>query len=561
MNKEPSKIVIIGGSPAAIEASCAARSFLPKAEITVIEVGEIFAHSAKGMFYYLSGDVEDFKPLNSTVYGVTMDRAFFKNVNNVDVLTGYRAVKIDRDDKTLICREEISGDKRVFHYDKLLIASGKHPVKPGIKGDDLPGVGFFASSQDAMDLLEAAEGNQLERVAVVGAGPTGCQLSESFLAMWEIEVSLIDANDFVLKGLLDRDMARIVENEINRSKVDLHLGTIIEEIKEEGGKLRVVLEKGDELPPFDRVIFADSDVPNVDLAAEAGLSIGENGGIMVDEFLRTNDPDIFAAGPSIEMENPLCGKAQPVSGDLVFKILGRIAGGNIAGGSRRAPAALSNKVIKVFDMNVGAVGMTVDEAIENGLNFEVVRGLFSDKAHYFPEVQLLSAKLLFSPDDGKILGFQAAGKGFLVRYIDTVSAFMKHNGKISDLKEFEPAFAPPLTDMYYPLHILANYAESLMRGGVEGISPLKFPDIAKDCVVLDVREDHEIADKPLNITAEQIINLPFTQLRNRISEISAGLPIIVVCGRGSRSSAAANMLKKAGFEDVSYISGGLSFFQ
>jgi rhodanese-related sulfurtransferase len=190
-----------------------------------------------------------------------------------------------------------------------------------------------------------------------------------------------------------------------------------------------------------------------------------------------------------------------------------------------------------------------------------VRGLFSDRAFYYPEANLISAKLLFNPSDGAVLGLQMASKGDITRYLDTFSAVLMRRGKLSDLREFNPAFSAPLTDLEFPFHSLASYAMNLIAGGIVPLSPFDFEPEAKNSLLLDVREEHEIKGSPIKVPCLKILHLPFTQLKLRVAEIPRGLPLIALCARGSRSMNTANYLHKLGFDRITFLSGGLHFFQ
>jgi len=554
------KVLILGGSAHTIEAVCSARSVFPEAEITLIEENEIFGYSRMGMFYYLAGDIDDFSALHSTVYGRDRNGEFLKSTYDIDFYTGLKITAIDRVEKIVKCIGKSDHSVREFAYDKLLISTDSKSVRPGIKGENLPGVGFFFDAEDAMELVEAAEKNQLENVAIIGSGPVACQLCESFLAMWGIGVTLIDSNEFLLEGFVDNDMARIIEKELIRNKVNLRMGNEVREIKAVDDKLSVIIDNGDNLTGFDRVIFTGCEIPDIEIFKECSLEIGTHGGIKVDQTLKTSDDDIYAVGPNVEVPDMLTGNHGFAKGQMAGRLMHRTAIANLAGGDK-AFASTRNSVIKVFDMFLGTVGLTVSEADTNNIRIKAVRGLFSDRAHYYPEAELISAKLLFNSDTGAVLGIQVAGKGYLVRYLDIVSSIIQKGGTIDVLKDFEPAYSPAVTDMEYPLHTLTNYAASVINGGAKGISPFEFKARVKHSCILDVREEYEAETDPVKMEAEEIKVIPFTSLRNRINEIQTDLPIVAVCARGSRSCGAANMLKKAGFKNVSYLSGGLSFFQ
>ncbi len=556
MSDKISRVVVLGGSPAGVEAAFWLRGQLPQAEIVLVEKGEIFAHSPEGMIYYLSADIEDFKALRSMVFGVVKDTAFYKAVKNIEVRTGLEPIRIDRKGRKVICRKEASGNEEVLEYDRLLIAGGRAFKVPAIPGAELPGVMAYGSPESALELRKAAESNKIGKVAVIGGGPVGCQLCEALKALWGIEVTLVSGGAALLRGCADADIARVVENELRRQGVEVLKGSPVKEVESAGDKLRLLLHSDAEVDGgFDRVVFAQQSAPDTVIAGEAGLDLGLSGGIEVDEYLRSSDNRIYAAGEAVELRGKL------VEPGNFTHTLGRIAAENIAGKGRKVSQIHGSRLAKVFDMYVGAAGLTEEEAKQKGITVCIARGLFNDRAHYYPEVKLVSAKLIYSPEDGKILGFQAASKGYIARFIDTVSAYLRKGGTVADLKDHEPAFAPPLTDMEYPLHFLAYSAETVASAGLEQVSPLDFVVSVKERFVLDVREDYEVEDAPFSHPCQGVTAIPFTQLAARVGELDKSRKTMVVCPRGSRSCAAAVMLKKMGFEDVTFPSGGFKFFQ
>jgi len=238
---------------------------------------------------------------------------------------------------------------------------------------------------------------------------------------------------------------------------------------------------------------------------------------------------------------------------------GRVIAENIAGNDTDFPGVLGAFLVKVFDLNVGAVGLSEQAARDAGLKPASLWGTFPDRPEYYPEAASFTIKMVYGEDDLKLLGLQVVGKGSIARRVDTYSAFLQHGATIDDLLDFEHGYAPPYSEALDPLHHMAAMAIARQKG-TEFVPPAwsELNTVPSDTLWLDVREDDEIEASPWSVTTGEIVRVPLDDLRSRIGELDRERRIMIVCRRGPRSYQASLILKQAGFKDVAVVAGGTS---
>ncbi|TKJ40790.1 hypothetical protein CEE37_07445 [candidate division LCP-89 bacterium B3_LCP] len=555
------KILVIGASAAGLKAACRVRRLLPKAEVTVLEEGQYISYAACGFPYFLSADIDDFRQLLTTAYDVEKTPEYFKSVKDVTVLTGIRVDVINPERKTVKATELRNDKKADYSYDILVLATGAHPVKPVISGIDLPGVFTFTRPEDVIELRQAANRGELEKVAIIGAGFVGCELCESFRALWGLETVLFEIEPSVLPGMLDPEISAIIETELKRQDVELFLNTDVTGIESSVDKLRIDTDSGLSIEGFDRVIIAAGVTPRVELAKNAGIEIGTAGGIVVDLMMRTGAPDVFAVGDCVEVVDAVTKQQRHLPLGSLANRMGRVAANTIAEREDRFGPVCGTLCLKVFDINVAATGITAETASEAGLKVGESWGVFTDRSHYYPEHDLVSAKMVFDLKSLQLLGVQAAGKGETVKLVNSASQMIKSAMTLKEIREFEHAYAPPYDNALNPLHFLSYAGIASVEEGITAVSPRTIEDSAGDFTLIDVREEYEIKESPLQFPYTSLLSIPLTSLRKRIEEVPRGEPLAIICQRGTRSSEAVRILHENGFDDVRYMGGGVGFLQ
>ena len=554
---ERSDFVIIGGVAAGPKTAAVLARRLPEAKITVFQKEKNISYGTCGLPYFASGEINSFEELTQTSYGVARTPDFFKNTKGFDVKIQVEVISINRQAKTITVKMLETGETIEHGYGKLVITTGANPNHPPFPVADSPKIRSFTRPDDAISFRQMAQTGQIGSAIVIGGGFIGCEVTEAAGGLWGIEVTLIEKENQLLPYVLDPEMARIVEHEMLRQNIKLMTGCMVEkiEINDEGNPVVKITGQAD--ISADYVFLCLGVKPEVTLAKDCGLEIGETGGISVNKYLQTSDPDIYAGGDCIESDNQITGnKIYMPMGSLANRH-GRVIAENLAGNKTEFPGVVGTFLVKVFDMNVGSVGLSEQAAQKARLNFSTVWASFPDKPDYYPEYKTFCVKMVY--DSNKLLGLQAVGQGDICRRIDVFSSFLQNNGTIDDLINFEQGYAPPYSEALDPLYHLATIARAKSKGLKfisPGIDPTDFDD---QPIWLDVREPDEVeGDKWPYADTHKPINIPLNDLRNRIGELDMNREIVLICKRGPRSYQAALILKRAGFKNVKIIGVGVT---
>jgi NADPH-dependent 2,4-dienoyl-CoA reductase/sulfur reductase-like enzyme len=443
-------IVIVGGMACGPKTAARARRRDPNARITIVEQGETVSEGSCGLPYYVGGQIESENAL------LIRTPKFFKESSNIDVMGGTRAVSIHRDAHEVEVVTLATGATSTIPYDKLVIATGATAVAPAsLQGRGLSGVFTLTKIADANLILSAMSARDARKAVIVGAGLIGMEGAEAFRSRG-LDVSVVEALEHVLPSLLDADMSVQVQKELTDKGVHLFLGQRVLRLEgdEKGQVARVVTEK--ETLEADLVLLALGFRPNAELARDAGLAIGASGGIAVDGSLRTSDPDIYAGGDCVENTHRVTGaKILTPMGSTANKH-GRVIGSNITGGRDTFPGVLGTTVVKVFDLGVGRVGLSADEAREAGFEplVATVDGL--DRAGYYPGARKLTVKMVADRTSGKVLGGQILGWGGVDKRTDVLATVITLDGTLDDLADLDLAYSPPFSGAMDVLHDAAN---------------------------------------------------------------------------------------------------------
>jgi len=547
---ESTQIVVVGASAAGLRAAARARRRLPKAKVLVIDQDSFISYGACGLPYFLSGDIESPNKLRETAYGVIRDPDFFRDAKEVEILTETRVQKIDPQARKVFCEALKTGEALEFSYDKLVLACGASPIIPFDVPKDSARVKTFKTLHDAIALKQSLQKGEIGRVGIVGAGFIGCELAEAFGSLWGAEVVLMEAAPHILPYLLDVEMAKAVEADMKAEGVEIHTQCPVEGIEEtEAG---VVIKTGRGSFEADCAVIALGVRPNTGPARECGLTMGESGGIVVDDSLRTSDKNIFAAGDCIEVKHLITGEAFVLPLGSLANRQGRVVGSNLGGRKERFAPVLGSSAIKIFDTNVASTGLTEAAAGAAGIDAGCAWGTFTDRADYYPENENIHLKLVYEKATGRLLGLQGFGKGEVVKRVDVFAALLQNQGAYKDLQFMEFAYAPPFAPAVDPLFALGCAARNAEEEGVKCLPP---DASMENYSIIDVRLATETEAMP--IKAEAVLNIPFEEIRARYEEIPRDKPVLCVCSKGLRSSEAARFLIEKGFNNVVYLGGGL----
>ena len=547
--KDAIQIVSVGANAAGLRAAARAKRLLPDAAVTVIDRGKFISYGACGMPYLVSGDIETADKLRETAYGVIRDPDFFRKAKGLEVITQTEVERIDRESRRVLCKSILTGETKVYPYDKLILATGAKPIVPSGIPLDNPRVSTFKLLEDGIALRKALQTGKIKKVGLVGAGPIGCELAEAFMAMWGAKAILFDAAPTILPAMLDPEMARIVETYLKGEGVEIHTDCPLLGVVESKEGVTIKTPKGDF--EVDHVVIAIGVKPDSTLAADCGLKIGKTGGIVVDERMTTSDPNIFAAGDCVELKHLVSGRPIALPLGSLANREGRVIGSNLGGGDERFGPVVGSAAVKVFDMNVSSTGLTTKAAAEAGFDVGMAWGSFTDRADYYPGFENLHLKLLYDRNTTKLLGLQGYSKGEVVKRVDVFASLLKHGGTLEDLLDAEFAYAPPYAPAVDPLYSIACAARNELLEGIQSLPP----DADLDGrFIVDVRRAREASDRPL--PEKETKNVPFEEFRVNCDQVPKDKDVVCICSKGVRSSEAARILKDKGCADVKYVGGG-----
>jgi len=550
-----SDIVIIGGVAVGPKTAATLARRNPDLKMTLLEKSKHISFATCGMPYFASGDVNSFNELTFTSYGLPRDVEFFKKSKGFDVITGAEVTRIDRENKFV--EAETSDGQVKYQYDKLVIATGAKPKTPPFPVPESEKIISFTRPEDAIAFRKNAQTGQIGKAVIVGAGFIGCELAEAVGGMWGIETVLIEREDQLLPYVIDPEMSAMALRELKRNDVEVKTSCGVNKIELDDDNNPVVYLDGNETIKADFVFLCMGVLPEISLAKNAGLELGTTGAIKVNQHLQTNDSDIYAGGDCIESISIVSKKPIYIPMGSLANRHGRIIAENIIGNKTVFPKVTGAFLVKLYDINIGSVGMSQATAQKVGIETKSVWGAFPDKPDYYPESNSFSLKLTYASDE-KLIGLQAVGKGDISRRIDTFSAILMNHGTIDDLLNFEHGYAPPFAEALDPLHHLASMAKA-NESGFEIISPANLDDDGS--IWLDVREETEVKEKAIpeieNLKESRLyFNIPLNNLRDNIEQLDKEKNVKIICRRGPRSYQAAVILKSFGFEKVQIIGGG-----
>ena len=537
------KIVIVGGVAAGASAAARLRRLDEHAEIIVFEQGAHVSFSNCSLPYHLSGVVADSDSL------VMMTPESFRTRHAVDVRTNTQVISIDRGRKTVRVRSLISEEEYEESYDRLILATGAKPVLPrSIQGIGRSNVHVIRNVGDIVKIRRAFDDPAVTRIGIVGGGFIGIETAENARKAGK-DVTLIEGTDQVLAPF-DEEMAQILHKELDDHGVQLHLRTRVQEIEEDG---IIAVRDGQTLRiPCDLVIMAVGVQPDTTLAVQAGLQIGESGGIRVDHNAQTSDPDIYAIGDVAERFNALTHHPGRLALAGPAQRQARAAADHICGRQHSEHGFIGSSCIRVFDQNAAVSGLSEKAAKAAGIPCDSVLIFPNDKVSLMPECHYMAFKLIFEVPTGRILGAQAIGRGESDKRINVIAAMITMHASLEDLKELELCYAPQYSTAKDVVNQAALVALNVLYGEVRQVHVQDVRALAESgACIIDVREPGEYARGHLRLAK----NIPLSQLRERMAEIPSDRPVYLHCRSSQRSYYALRCLQGNGYRNVFNISG------
>lgn len=539
------RIVVVGGVAGGASAAARARRCNAQAEITILEKGPVISFANCGLPYHIGGEIAERGKL------LVATPELFWNRFRVRVRTGHEVTTINRSAKT-VTGTTSTGEEFKVPYDRLVLATGSESNIPAF--GDVPADNVFSlwTMQDTDRILENMKKHPCKRAAVIGGGYIGLEVVEQLRGRG-IDVTLIERLPQVL-ATLDPEMAKLIELEMRQKGVKVMLGVEVQGLLT-GNTKRVTAVKlpDNESVPTDLVIVAIGGRPRISLAQAAELELGQCGGVVINEYCQTSDPDIFAVGDIVEYQHgTLGGPARvPLAGPANRS--GRIAGAYAARGeSQPLPAVQGTSIVRVFGLAAGSTGLNARTCREAKIDFRQVIIQAPQHASYYPGAKNLTVKLLYRPDSGQLLGAQVVGAEGVDKRVDVAASVLHFSGTVHDMAGLDLAYAPPFGSAKDPLHMAAFAAQNDLAGLPE---LLDYDADLEGLQVVDVRTASELETLPL----AGAIHIPIDELAERLSELDPALPTVAVCHSGKRAHVAACLLQGNGFANVRNLNGGMSF--
>ncbi|GLI34417.1 FAD-dependent oxidoreductase [Desulforhabdus amnigena] len=558
------RVVIIGAVALGPKVACRLKRLLPDAEVILIDQEEYISYGGCGIPYFISGDISDVRELMSTSFHMIRNTEFFEKTKGVHARNRTRALSINRTAKTIRVRDLLTGKEEDISYDQLVLATGSLPNRLCVPGEDLPGVMHVTDLKSAIAVKEYISTGRVEKAVIIGAKAVGCEMAEALSDLWGIDTTILGNRDQILPGILDRQMARMVQMHMKEKGVDVHLNEAVKEITKGDGEhaLRVITSRQN--LDADLVITSVGVRPNSELARDAGLLVSPRGAIVVNRRLQTSDPDIYAGGDCIEVMHLVTGKSMFLPQGSLANRQGRVIGTNLAGGFSTFNGVVGSFSVKVFDLGVASTGISAQTALNEG--FDAVQTLVvqADRAHFYPTQDLMYLQLVVDRKTRRLLGAQgiAHNGDALVGRINAIAAMLPYRPTLDDLSNMEVAYSPPFASALDIVNATANTAENILDGynkpvDVEEFEKCFLSEEPNDTICLDVRGPANAAPFVARF-GEKWVNIPQETLNQRMSEVPKDKRLFVICNSGVRSYEALRQLEHAGICEALNVQGGVA---
>ncbi len=534
------KILIIGGVAGGATTATRLRRLDEKSEIIIFDRGDFVSFANCGLPYYVGNIIKSKENL------LLQTPESFKERFNIDVRLNEEVVKILREDKKIQIRKK-DGNIYEEDYDKLVISPGAEPINPfkGLKSNKIK---TLRTVNDAMEIKEYLENNDVKNIAIIGGGYIGIEMAENLRNMSkDTNITILEKADHLI-GPLDQDMSNFVRKALNKNNINTILNNGVKNIIDNGNNLNIILDEGSLVVDF--IILCIGVKPEINLAIDANLNITDNGRITVNEFMQTSDCNIYALGDAIQVINPIVDIPTyvPLAGPANKQA--RIVANNIYGKGGSYKGTIGTSILKVFDNNLGIVGINELTAKNNNINYKTM--IISPYSHatYYPGATQTTIKAIYDKNNGKILGAQIWGKDGVDKLTDILAVAIKYKMNANDLVDLELSYAPPFSSAKSPINLLGNAIQNELDGMVETIT---WSDLLKqkNAYILDVRTEKEFNAGHL----DNVKHIPLDELRENLAQLPFDTKIYVYCHTGLRSYIATRILKGNNFNAVNILGG------
>lgn len=547
---EPKRIVIVGGVAGGASCAARARRLSETAKITMFDRGEYVSFANCGLPYYVGNVIKKEENL------LMATPELFRNRFEIDVRLQSEVLALDLANSRIQVKNLLTGEAYHEAYDALVLSPGASPIKPDMSGIDIPGIFSLRTIPDSRQIKAWIARYQAKHAVVVGGGYIGMEMTENLLKLG-LAVTIVEMQPQVMP-LLDPEMVKPIQDELLKHKVVLHLNeSVVGFAGNDDHAISVKLNSG-LIEKTDLVILSIGVRPEIQLAQDAGLEIGQRGGIRVDEHMRTSDEKIWAVGDAVEVKDVITGQwgVIPLAGPANRQ--GRIAADVIMGRNAKFRGVQGTSVVGIVDLVAAFTGPGEKTLKRMGIwdesaQFEKIHLHPGHHAGYYPGSSSISLKLIFSKEDGRIISAQAVGKEGVEKRIDVISMAIQQNATVFDLEEAELCYAPQFGSAKDPVNIAGMIAANVLRGDAPVVH---WEELDQDRVfMLDVRDPSEYKEGHI----DGAVNIPLNDLRQRMGEVPKDQEIWAYCFIGQRSYYAARALSQYDY-NIKNISGGYKTF-
>ena len=558
----PDKILVVGGVALGPKAAARCKRLMPDAEITLVDENVFISYGGCGIPYYVSGEIQNLDDLRSTPYHTVRDADFFRDMKGVTVRTQTRATAIDRAAKTLAVKNVITGQEEKLPYDKLVLATGASPRVPPVEGKDLRNVLSLTRLEAAGAIRSACEEGKITEAVIVGGGFIGLEAAVALADMWGVKCSVVEMVDQILPGVLSHSVAQMAAHDCAAHKVDVYTGEKVVRLEGKDGAVSKVVTDKRELNA-QLVIFAAGFIPNGQIAKDAGLEVAPFGAIVVDQYMRTSDPAIYAGGDCVAIKNIITDKVGYLPLGSMANRQGRVIGTNLAGGNASFPGYVGSWAVKLFDLSFCGVGLTVERARKEGFDAISVSVEQFDHAHFYPEKAMMTLELVVDKATSRVLGMQGAcadGDSLKAR-VDAVAAALQYSQPtVEDISNLEVAYAPPFASAMDVVNVVANVADNALAGRFTPVTGDQFIDLWKNR-----KENHVFFIDARPAAAGRAVQekhpdwhaIPLEEVAARANEVPKDRPVAIICNTGLRAYDSLLVLARHGITDVVNSTGGM----
>lgn len=558
----PEKILIVGGVALGPKAASRCKRLMPDAEVTLVDENVYISYGGCGIPYYVSGEVQNLDDLRATPYHTIRDPEFFRAMKGVTVRNQTRALSIDRAAKTLLVKDVVSGKEEKLPYDKLVLATGASPRVPPVEGKDLKNVLSLTRLEAADAIRTACQEGKVNEAVIVGGGFIGLEAAVALADMWGVKVSVVEMMDQILPGVLSHSLARMAEHDCVSHKVDVYTSEKVLKLEGKDGAVSKVVTDKRELPA-QLVIFAAGFIPNGRLAKDAGLDVAPFGAVVVDEHMRTSDPAIYAGGDCVAIRNIVTDKLGYLPLGSMANRQGRVIGTNLAGGDATFPGYVGTWAVKLFEMSFCGTGLTVERARKEGYDAIGVSVEQLDRAHFYPEKNMMSLELVVDKPTRRVLGIQgacSAGDALKAR-VDAVAGVLQYaKPTVEDISNLEVSYAPPFASAMDVVNVVGNVADNVLAGRFKPVTGDQFMELWKNrdqnhIFFIDARPAK--AGQAVQARHPEWHSIPLEEIAARVNEVPRDRPVALICNTGLRAYDSLLILARNGITDVVNSTGGM----